>query len=156
APQQKQLTVEPKGLADVRFELKAAKVLAGRVVDSQGNGIAGAWIYTDKWRGTRTLNTNLTSDANGCFTWDSAPDDDVIADVMRAGYGDNRGVAIRAGQDNIVKLITPTTVRATVVDAQTGQPIQKFNVIYGIDWKREGGGITWQRPGGSSEEWTGK
>jgi hypothetical protein len=148
APDQKQLSVAPQGVKDIRFDLKPAKTLTGKVVDAQGKGIAGATVYTDTWRGTRTLTTRLNTDSQGNFTWDGAPDDDIHADVYCIGYADNRKVAIRAGQENVVKLLSPTKVRGTVVDAETGQPVPNFNVLTGIDWKN-GQAVYWQRRGGN-------
>lgn len=143
APELQQLRVGETPL-EVRFDLKSARTLAGRVVDAAGNGIAGARVFVDSWRGVRTLVTSFKTGPDGSFLWNCAPDDEVVVDVMKDGYADNRGVRLQAGQQNIIKLIPPTKVRGTVVDEETGQPIRQFSIIRGIDWKN-GAPISWER-----------
>ena len=126
------------------IDLQPAHVLTGRVVDEQGNPIAGASVFMDTWRGARTLDTRLRTDADGRITWSDAPADEILADIYRQGYADNRRVAIRAGAKNEVVLHGPTVVKGTVVDAQTGAPVREFRIVTGIGWNDEQP-IRWQQ-----------
>ncbi|MCX5659418.1 MAG: redoxin domain-containing protein [Planctomycetota bacterium] len=136
---------------ELAVRLKPAKTLEGTVVDVEGKPIAGARVYLDTWRGARTLNVGLESDAEGKFTYSSAPDDEILIDVYKRGYADNRKFKAVAGAENKVVLLPPTKVKATVVDAATGEPVKGFTVIRGIDFKN-GGAVFFQRDNGPSME----
>ncbi|MGD0650642.1 MAG: carboxypeptidase regulatory-like domain-containing protein [Verrucomicrobiia bacterium] len=150
APEMKQFIVtrSPDPLV---FDLQPGHVLTGRVVDEHGKPISGATIFTDTWRGGRTLNTHLESDAEGRFTWKEAPADEVYADIYKSGYADNRQVAISTGSENQVVLHGPTVVKGTVVDAQTREPVPAFRVVTGIGWG-DGRPISWERRSASDDE----
>lgn len=150
APELKQFTVT-QSPEPVVFNLQPGRMLTGRVVDGLGKPISGATIFMDTWRGARTLKVRLKSDAEGNFTWKEAPTDEVYADVYKGGYADNRKVPLTAGGENQIVLHSPTVVKGTVVDAQTGKPVTAFRVVTGIGWN-DGRPINWERRSASDDE----
>ncbi|HZN66201.1 MAG TPA: carboxypeptidase regulatory-like domain-containing protein [Tepidisphaeraceae bacterium] len=139
----------------VTFRLQPAKTLRGRVVDAQGKPVPKATVYTDTWRGKRTLNHRLETDAEGRFTWDGAPADAVQCDIFKMGYADLRQHALTASDKEVtVTLRKPLKVRGTVVDAETGKPLEKFSVIQGLSFS-DSQPVHWQRREGQ-EKPTGK
>jgi 5-hydroxyisourate hydrolase-like protein (transthyretin family)/peroxiredoxin len=145
APELKQFsagTLQKK--QEVEFRLQPAKTLRGRVVDATGKPLEGVSIFTDTWRGNRTLAERLKTDADGRFAWDSAPADAVLLDIYKLGYADLRNHSVTASDKEVtLTLRQPLKVRGTVVDAETGKPVDSFRVVQGItfDDKR----ISWQR-----------
>ncbi|MGE5611870.1 MAG: carboxypeptidase regulatory-like domain-containing protein [Bacillota bacterium] len=128
----------------MRVDLKPGQVVGGRVVDTKGNPVPQAWIWIDTWRGCRTIRATLHSDSAGRFTWNEAPADAVQADAEAQGYARLSNAMLRPGAENVLTLMVPATVRGTVVDEATGQPVRGFKVITGIDWGN-GQRISWER-----------
>ena len=46
------------------------------------SSIPGVTLYTDTWRGHRTIDTHLTTDKDGHFSWKGAPTDAVMMDNL--------------------------------------------------------------------------
>ncbi|MDP9173324.1 MAG: M56 family metallopeptidase [Planctomycetota bacterium] len=112
-------------------QLTVGKTMRVRVVDGKGKPIAGAAVYTDTWRGHRTLTAEFDTDADGRFTWAEAPTDTVFCDVAAAGFVRTQNVPFAFDHDNVATLHAAVHVSGTVVDAQTGKPIEKFKIIPG-------------------------
>jgi protocatechuate 3,4-dioxygenase beta subunit/peroxiredoxin len=130
---------------EVDFKLEPGRVITGRVVDVTGKGIPGVMIATDTWRGFRSLMVRLNTDKDGRFTWREAPADEVLTDFLKQGYSDLRQVPIKpSDQDVVITLKPPMKVTGTVVDANTGKPVENFTVIQGLEWN-QGQPISWQR-----------
>jgi thiol-disulfide isomerase/thioredoxin len=145
APDQKQFLVGEMGTKyEVEFHLQPAKLLRGRIVDGAGKPVPGVTIYTDTWRGTRTLCERLQTDADGRFTWDSAPADQVMLDIFKLGYADLRNTpATASDKESVFTLRKPLKVRGDVVDAETGKPVESFRVVPGIAFNDQR--ISWER-----------
>ncbi len=120
----------------VAIKLEAGHLLEGTVLDAKGDPAAKATVYIETWRGARTLGKRLTTDVDGHFTWPEAPADEVKVDVLTS-HGEKRGVSMKAGDENKVALVPPTTFKGTVVDAATGQPISKYTVALGISFQTD-------------------
>ncbi len=115
----------------VLLRLTAPHTLIGRVVDPAGRPLADASVYTDTWRGCRTLIHHMRTDRQGRFIWRQAPAGQVLVDASAPGYAYVLDVPIRTGKINRISLLPFVTVHGTVVDAKTGQPIDKFRIIRG-------------------------
>ncbi len=117
----------------VEFRLQPAKTLRGRVVDDEGKPIRNVMVVTEGWRGARTVSARLNTDDEGRFTWKDAPVDPVNFDLLIPGYADQRGVSLVAGdQEHVITMHRPLIVSGTVVDAETGKPVESFKMIGGI------------------------
>ncbi len=164
------LTVEAKGYApeltsftmgeekkDVSIPLSASKPMFGRILGPDEEPIPNAWVYPDTWRGFRSLETRIRADKDGKFNWKDAPLDEVQCDVDATSEGYVREtVKLTASDDEIVvHLRKALHVTGTVVDEETGQPVDTFRVVRGIDW-RSGQPITWERRNTDKPDHNGK
>ncbi|WP_435019947.1 carboxypeptidase regulatory-like domain-containing protein [Tundrisphaera sp. TA3] len=134
APDLKRIQVAP-GLEPVEFRLEPGRKISGQIVDPQGQPVAGAFVAADTWRGHRSLEFRVDTDKDGRFAWDSAPADEIQFDMGKQGYMSIRRKVIKADGGEIrLTMIKPLKVKGTVVDAETGKPIEAFTVLPGIDW----------------------
>ena len=119
-------------IPDLDFELKAAKPITGRVVDSRGRAVAGAEVEP-RWQECHHLEFKTTTDAYGRFVWLSAPSEGEIEFLVRKqGFmlAVQRRVSAQAGEAAIT--INPMIrIRGSVTDAMSGQPIPAFQVTDG-------------------------
>jgi len=114
---------EPQQLT---IALPAGRKISGRLVDSAGKPISFGSIEVTSWRSSKALGEFLSTDTDGRFVWDKAPDDEVVFHVWALGYPE-KDVTLGPGEHKVV-LGQKTTVKGTVVDAETGKPIPKFSV----------------------------
>jgi len=144
APDLRRITVAP-GLASVDFTLEPARRIRGRIVDPQGNPVAGAFVAADTWRGHRSIEFRVDTDQDGRFAWNDAPSDDVRFDIGKQGYMSVRGKILNASEDDAtITMMKPLKVSGGVADDETGEPIAAFTVTPGIDWG-SGRPPTWER-----------
>ena len=130
-----------KDVKSLEFHLQKGAVVRGRVVDESGKPVADALISLEKWKDILRLGY-IRTDADGRFVWTSAPPDPVTASISKMGYA-RQSIAL-APSDDEKKFVLhevgvtdpfgrPMTVamrvRGSVVDEQTGQPIEKFKVL---------------------------
>mgnify|MGYP003735806137 CR=1 FL=1 len=144
APDLKVVNVKPD-MAPVEFALEAPRTIRGRVVDKNGNPVAGAGVSADTWRGYRTLEWRGKTDEDGRFAWDAAPADGVEFDILAEGYQAKRNHELVAGDDeHAVTLLARLEIKGAVTDAKTGEPIPEYTVIQGIDWGTDSP-VYWER-----------
>lgn len=129
---------------EVTMKLLAPQTLTGKVVDAEGKPVRGANVSIDTWRGARTIQKRMTTNAEGKFNWPEAPADEVLVDVYDGRHASNRNIKMSPGKENVVTLSSPLTVTATVVDDATSQPVPAFTVVQGIQFDN-GDRISWQR-----------
>lgn len=145
AADQKTIRVD-KDTTDVEFRLEPGHVVKGRVVDPSGKPLGGVMIATDTWRGNRALMFRTDTDGEGRWTWNEAPSDEVLTDILKQGYMDLRHASIRpSDQEQTFTLKPPLHVTGTVVDSESGKPVEGFKVIQGTDWGRGQQPISWDR-----------
>ena len=128
---------------ELTFKLGPPQMLTGRVVDASGKPVRGVGVGIDTWRGARTIQKRMSTNAEGRFTWTEAPTDEVLVEVYDQSHASQRDVPMTAGKDNLVTLSAPLTIAGTVVDDTTGQPVPKFTVLRGIKFEQQA--IMWQR-----------
>ena len=134
APDLRRLQITPE-VKTADFTLEPGNVLRGRVVDTDGNPIAGAGVAMDTWRGCRTLAMRVSTDSEGRFEWTDAPSDEVLVDVFEDGYMSTRRQALTAGEtEPVITLVPVLSISGTVVDDETGEPVEQFRLIEGIRW----------------------
>ena len=120
-----------KGQKPVVLQLSPSHTLTGQVVNLAGLPLAGAMVYTDTWRGYRTLIHAMRTDYNGRFVWNGAPAGEILVDAQSHGYAYTMDIPTRPGKANRITLRPILKVFGTVVSAKTGRPIHKFRVIRG-------------------------
>jgi hypothetical protein len=125
----------------VNITLQAGHLLEGNVLEANGDPATQAGVYVESWRGARTLNKNIKVDADGHFAWTDAPADEVVVEVATPS-GNKQGIKMKAGDENRVTMMAPTTFKGTVVDQETGQPVTGYKVMAGLAWYR-GQAMNW-------------
>ena len=141
---------DPKIL--INIQLPESRALAGRVVDPDGNAVAGAKVVVDEYNGVRHLDTGrYTCDPNGQFVIPHAPID---GDLTLRAFG--QGIA---GQDlkvdwnetqHVITVKRVGRIYGAVIHSETGDPISDFRVrlSYSDIGKRYYGySATWMREG---------
>ena len=147
APQRRELPSE-KGLAPVDFVLEPAKVLIGRVVDSAGKPVEGAYVSSEEWNNYRTVKWQVNTDQKGMFVWDYPPADAIRIRISKSGYREFEQDVVANDREQTFVLARPTTIKGLVTDSETGQIVKQFKVTPGAHW-RSGNKATWQ----DSESW---
>lgn len=144
APDLKTVKVIPK-MSPLEFRLEPGHVVRGRVVDPEGKPIAGVWIVAEEWRGHRSLSLETKSQADGSFQVFDAPADTILFQFVKApAFRNLMNQPLAASEvGHVVKMIRPVTIRGSVVDSESGKPIEAFTLISGDDPK--GKSTRWER-----------
>ena len=137
----------------ITLRLEPAHTLSGRVVNPAGKPIAQATVRVTSWRGTQWLSSDLKTDEAGRFAWNDAPGDEVKIHVYAEGYASKDDVPLLPGPLHELVLTPPTTIRGTVLDAETGQPVPQFSLVLGAVWNHKAH-VRWQR--GYGTDWQAK
>ncbi len=116
--------------------MKPGRILKGKLLDESGRPVAGATVQMDRLDlGPLEYEWSTTSDGDGRFLWDSAPEGEHPYYFSARGHHARSEPALVAdGLDKIITLRNltagdKTLVNGTVVDATNGLPIEKFIVL---------------------------
>jgi protocatechuate 3,4-dioxygenase beta subunit len=142
APDLKKVTVE-ENMRPVDFKLEEGRTLKGRVVDENGDPIAGAQAYLQQWRGGFFLQWHARTDSEGRFRWTEAPIDAVSLSIDAQGRRGTYETLVAGPDEHVIVLKKRIRITGRVVDAASGQPIPSFRAITGIN--RGDGTIWWLR-----------
>ncbi|MBN1343018.1 MAG: SUMF1/EgtB/PvdO family nonheme iron enzyme [Phycisphaerae bacterium] len=127
-----------KDTEPIRVVLRPGGIIAGRVVDKDGQGLVGIRLRAYTWRGHRTLDMGTMTLTDGRFTLKNCPKEPIgftiqLADLFRSA--DRQYMARfdyplqpRTEPYRIV-LHPPLVITGKVVDGETGKPIDEFAVI---------------------------
>jgi beta-lactamase regulating signal transducer with metallopeptidase domain/thiol-disulfide isomerase/thioredoxin len=123
----------------LEFTLKPGHVLRGQVVDVDGKPIEGVLVAPDTWRGYRTLEQQMKTDAEGRFEWRGAPPDAVEYSILKQGYMSKRdSVLVASEEEQVITLYPELEVCGRVTDAVTGKVVPEFRIRRGqIQHNRE-------------------
>jgi RNA polymerase sigma factor (sigma-70 family) len=127
-----QMIAPHEGIPPLEFSLSPSQPFRGQVVDNQQAPVAGALVEA-QWQECYFLDWKARTDAEGRFIWlDGPADGEIVFNVRK----ENFTVAMRrraaAKEGKITVTINPRIrVRGTVIDAETGKPIPKFEVVAG-------------------------
>lgn len=159
APDRKRVPLnEP--IKPLELQLGLGRTLRGRITDMADKPLADVTVTVKEWRGFHPLEWRTQTDNDGRFIWQNAPTDGVVLSARKSGYLDgvfNTGsgdagkaseLTIRLAAVDAAKAPPETTnlrVHGSVVDAETGRPIPRFEVIPGmlfetwtnVHWERE-------------------
>ena len=131
APEMQPVKAE-SGTAETEIRLGPARTLAGHVVDTKNQPIAGAFVNVDNWRGFRGLRVYLATDRDGRFRWDEAPDESVLLNVSKAGHLDILFRKATPGSDFVFTLKRALDINGTVRDLETRKRIEQGTVEVGV------------------------
>ena len=108
---------EPKPFV---VRLREGATVRGRVVDTAGRPVQGANL------------DESTTDADGRFTIPDMPEGSPGVYVQAEGFLEVRDQVVRTGDhENLITLRRPPRVTGSVVDAETGEPVESFTVVPG-------------------------
>ncbi len=109
-------------LEPVTLTLLKGRTVQGRVVDAEGKAVAGANIVVASWNNVGPLKWHSESDADGRFTWDSAPSERTLLQFSKSGFKDRLDELPSAGtRDWSIRLDKPFAYSGTVLDPD-GKP----------------------------------
>lgn len=135
APTNLVMEVQP-GLAELQLTLLTGRLLRGRVVDEGGQPVANASIEPNVDQTNRRIFDWLTkSDADGKFTWDSAPAYPEKFVVNASGYASKRDLTLIADGTEQAVVLTKSEAQSRVrvtglaTDAGTKRAIETFQVM---------------------------
>jgi peroxiredoxin len=122
-------------MPEAKIEMKPGRILKGRLVDESGRAIEGGVAQMDRLDlGPLEYEWSATSDGDGRFLWDSAPEGEHPYYFSAAGHHSRSEPSLVAdGQDKVITLRNlvegdKILVNGTVVDATNGLPIENFTV----------------------------
>lgn len=118
----------------VTIRLPSAHRMTVRVVGREGKPVPHAEVTVRSWRGTEAIVEDFRTDADGRFTWNDAPGEEVRISVGAEGYRGESDITVQPEQSIEVALkpLDPTPrIVGTVIDARTGQPIPMFSLKLG-------------------------
>lgn len=126
------ITVKP-GIEAIVFRLGTGLNLRGLVKNETGEPLPGVRISVEGQHGGMSQDYDFatTSDSEGRFEWNGAPEEEMKFSFLKPGYESKRRHALKTGADNIVTMRPSRKVQAWVVDAETEQPITKFRAGIG-------------------------
>ncbi len=116
------------------ISLEESKSMFGRIVGPNEEPVPFAWVYIDTWRGTRSLETRIQADKDGKFRWEDAPTDVVKCDIdgTAAGFVRETVNLTSSEEELVISVRKALHVTGTVLDENTKQPINDFQVIRGF------------------------
>lgn len=145
APEVRQFRLN-QDVKNLEVRLSAAKPLVVRVVDPQGRPLPGTRLFIQRWRDSNLVQWDAHTDADGRAVWKEAPADTVLYDISHEGYVQVPDQPLTAtGQQQTVTLLPELKVSGTVVDDQSGKPVEHFRVLNG--WTSSGRSPFWERDG---------
>ncbi len=127
----KSFKVKPE-MEDIVFRLDPGNVIRARVQNEAGDGLSGTRVVLEgignmDW----AVEFSTTTDGDGRFEWDGAPDEPQQFYFYASGYEQKRNTALKPNEDNVVTLRRSRHVDGRVVDADTDKPVTKFHVWVG-------------------------
>lgn len=140
-PVLQRMTLGPEG-GTARIQLPAAQRLRVRVRDTLGRPVPGAFVMPVEWQNDAWLSWLGRTDAAGQVEWDAAPAEPVAYFVTSPLMSTVKVTLPADGAEHEVQLESAPTVKLTVVDAETGEPLPVFTVIRGQSYG--GGQASWE------------
>jgi len=141
SPAMQQVSVEAK-TQPVEFRLAPGRVFKARIVDEFDTPVRTARITVDMWQNRQTVDLSGSTDTRGRVTINSMPEGGMSGSIYKAGYMSMGGIQFVAnGEEQTFVLRKSATITGTVIDAETKEPVERFDVTRGQDG---GDRIYWQ------------
>jgi beta-lactamase regulating signal transducer with metallopeptidase domain/uncharacterized GH25 family protein len=124
----------PTTFGPLEIGLKPGGTVRGKVVDEAGKPVEEAAITATQWRG-RPLSLSVKSGKDGTFTIPDLPDDKIEYMIQKEGYLIAEHVEMPPSRDEYsVTLKSLVRIVGSVVDAESGKPLEKFSFMQGTDY----------------------
>ena len=127
-----------KTMEPVDFTMQPGGHVRIRVVDEKGGPVPKARIFFQRWREGKYNyfefdHINQYTDENGIWEWNEAPIDEFKADICRPdGMELGKQELIARAEEYVFACPPKLVVVGRVIDAETKQPIENFQVIPGV------------------------
>jgi uncharacterized GH25 family protein len=121
-------------MSEIVFKLKAGSVIRAHVQDQSGQPVADARVQLEGNPGEPAYDAydfSANTDAQGNFSWDSAPDEPMPFYIYHDGFEAKRDVKLPPNQDNTVVMHSARQLQGQVLDDTTGQAVTNFTVRTG-------------------------
>jgi len=132
---QSQLLTLSNGMPELKVVMAPGKVLQGKVVDPAGKPIVGATVQMDRTEfGPIEFEWNTTTDGDGHFAWDSAPEGGHPYLFFASGYHPRTEPNLLAdGQDRVITMRPAldgdkTMIDGRVTDLTSKLPLGEFTL----------------------------
>ncbi|MDR2168902.1 MAG: carboxypeptidase regulatory-like domain-containing protein [Planctomycetaceae bacterium] len=133
---------EKNSTLNVDVTLKpAGKPIKIKIVDKDGNPIPDFIIRIERWGRQDHVEFLLTgklfpfacTGADGCWTWNEAPDTEVELGIYKSSFMGLNNKAMKARDDEYVLTAFPQLqISGKITDAETNKPVQNFKVYRGM------------------------
>ena len=142
APESRPITVDGK-TAPAEFKLAAGHVFKAKVIDELGSPVRDVRVQVDMWQNRQTLDLSGKTDSRGRVTVTSMPESGASGSIYKSGYMNMAGIQFVANnEEQTLTLRKTVTITGTVVDADTKESIERFDVTRGQN--TGGSEIYWQ------------
>jgi beta-lactamase regulating signal transducer with metallopeptidase domain/thiol-disulfide isomerase/thioredoxin len=135
-------------LSPVNFVLKQGKKLRIRFVDKSGAAVSRVGVSLSKWHGAESLynirhpnvldtKIPVIADAQGIYEWTWAPDSPVEFAFSREGFAERKASITADNSEHVVTMLARLRIAGTVVDADSGRPIENFAAVPIIHFRED-------------------
>ena len=117
-------------MAPVELRLEAGKTVSGRVVDEDNKPVVGATVQVQIGSSMQAMGSPVTSGPDGRFQVDGVPANGGTL-VVRRQFNSvtRRSCRRRRTKPSSSPAPSRKTLRVTVTDAESGEPVNAFNVV---------------------------
>jgi peroxiredoxin len=143
SPQLSSVTLRDGPPQVLNFELPTGRSFTGTVIDQNQQPVIGAKVRLESWNDNRLLKFETETDDAGKFVWTNAPDGQLRFYLSATNYSSTT-YSISGSFQHRFTLRRFSSVRGTVVDAETKKPINDFSVFRGRAYNPEEP-IRWER-----------
>ncbi len=128
APDLQRVKATPEG-PRVDFRLGPGHTIRGRVVNAKNEPLAEVGVLSGRWRGIDETLAHLRTDRDGRFVWDSAPPDEMEFTFITGDYPVLSTPLSPSKTEHVITLYRSPHISGSVVDADTGRPVEKFKLL---------------------------
>jgi thiol-disulfide isomerase/thioredoxin/protocatechuate 3,4-dioxygenase beta subunit len=143
APAMQTVTSTLDRAATADFELQPGKPITGRIIDPDGEPVAGVTLAIDTVNGARMLDRRVQTDSNGEFRYENMPDSPVRIDMFKRGWVSKRDNQFVGGERYDITLMPVVEHTVVIRLADTGATPAELTAQIGYQWPgREE--VSWQ------------
>ena len=121
-------------------KLNTGEAIAGTVVGPDDEPIEQAWVVLEEWKGYQTIGMRASTDKEGKFSFEHAPEGELVFTVVKAGFGGPIRQTMAAGKTDyrivLDEVATPAVAGGgpglTGVKIPVGQTVPDFTLV-GVD-----------------------
>lgn len=140
APDVREVTLNAGQTGTLDAKLNTGEAIAGTVVGPDDEPIEQAWVVLEEWKGYQTIGMRAATDKEGKFSFEHAPEGELIFTVVKAGFGGPMRQTMAAGKTDyrivLEEVATPAVAAGgpgpTEVKIPVGQTVPDFTLI-GVD-----------------------